>query len=151
MNYPFILEKEGRTYGAIAAQFAALATSTSKKDVLKRAAKVLAVHLFEQQVSGRKVPKPITHDKVDVSDFAESDYEIVDVEPLDTSARSLELAKLLAESGLTQNEVAKRMRTTQSTVSRLTDPFYFGHSVKSIERFVAALGRRVEISYPKAA
>ena len=151
MTYPFILEKEGRTYAAIAAQFPALATSTSRKDVLERASRALAVYLFEQHLSEHSVPKPLTHDQLDLSDFANSNYEIVDIEPLPTNPCSLELAKMIDASGLTQSEIAKRMATTQSVISRLTDPFYFGHTVKSIERLAHVLGRDLELRFPKAA
>jgi antitoxin HicB len=151
MTYPFILEKEGRTYAAIAAQFPALATSTSRKDVLERASRTLAVYLFEQYLSELLVPKPLAHDQLDLSDFVDSDFEIVDIEPLPTNPCSLELAKMIEASGLTQSEIAKRMGTTQSTVSRLADPFYWNHSLSSLERLAKAVGQTVEIRFSKAA
>lgn len=151
MTYPFIVEKEGKTYGTVAAQFPVLATSTSKKDVLGRASRALAVYLFEQQVSGHKIPKPLPHDKVDLSDFVESDYEIVDVQPLPTNPRSLEIARLIEKSGMTQSEIARRMGTTQSVVSRMADPFYWNHSLSSLDRFAKALGKTIEVRYLEAA
>lgn len=144
------MQKEGKNYTALAAQFLALATSTSRKDVLERASRVLGVYLFEQTVSGYAVPKPLPHDKLALSDV-EGDYEIVDIEPMPTNPLSLEIAILIDKSGLTQSEIAKRMGTTQSVVSRLADPFYWNHSLKSLERLAKAVGREVEIHFPKAA
>jgi antitoxin HicB len=151
VKYPFIVKKEGKTYGAVAAQFMALATATSKKDVLERAAKVLAVYLFEEQVVGRKPPKPLPHNKIDVSDFIGTHYELVDVEPLPTNPRSLEVARLIETSGLTQREIARRMGTTQSAVSRMTDPFYWNHSLSSLDRFAKAMGKTIDLRYLEAA
>ncbi len=43
------------------------------------------------------------------------------------------------------------MGTTQSVVSRLADPFYWNHSLSSLERFAKAVGQTLELRFPKAA
>ncbi len=49
-------------------------------------------------------------------------------------------------AGLTQTELAERIGTTQSAVSRLEDADYDGHSMSTLCRIAAALGKRVRIS-----
>lgn len=55
-----------------------------------------------------------------------------------------ELLAAMRGAGLPQVEVARRMRVTQAWVSQILAP---GHNLtlRTVERFAAALGRRVEI------
>lgn len=48
-------------------------------------------------------------------------------------------------AGLTQAQLAKRVGTTASVISRLEDADYDGHSLGMLRRIAAALGRKVEI------
>lgn len=50
-----------------------------------------------------------------------------------------------AEAGLTQQELAKAVGTTQSVISQLESAEYKGHSLSMLERIAKALNRRVEI------
>jgi predicted transcriptional regulator len=47
--------------------------------------------------------------------------------------------------GLSQVELARRMGTTRSVISRLEDADYKGHLLAMINRIAAAVERRVEI------
>ena len=61
--------------------------------------------------------------------------------------------KLIAErlkANLTQKEVASRMKTTQSVVARLESGAQ-RPSLKTIENYAKALGKRVEINFKKRA
>lgn len=49
------------------------------------------------------------------------------------------------EAGLTQQELAARVGTTQSVISRLEDADYEGHSLQMLSRIAHALNRRVTI------
>lgn len=55
---------------------------------------------------------------------------------------------LRTEAGLTQAELASRVGTTASVISRLEDADYEGHTLSMIARVAAALGRRVEMRFP---
>ena len=74
---------------------------------------------------------------------------------------SLQEARVHAEVGkliydmrtgadLTQAELAERIGTTQSVVSRLEDADYDGHSLSTLCRIAAALGKRIHISCTNA-
>ena len=56
--------------------------------------------------------------------------------------RQIDLALLVramrADAGLTQAELARRIRTTQSVIARLEDAEYRGHSLAMLERIAAA-------------
>ena len=52
-----------------------------------------------------------------------------------------------SRAGLSQAELAKRIRTKQSVISRLEDANYEGHSLSMLQRIAAALGQCVEIRF----
>jgi ribosome-binding protein aMBF1 (putative translation factor) len=55
--------------------------------------------------------------------------------------------RLRQQSGLSQAELAKRVGTTQSVISRLEDADYEGHSLAILNRIANAMERRVEIRF----
>lgn len=66
-------------------------------------------------------------------------------------AENLKIAKniytLRTKAGLSQAELAKRIGTTQSVISRLEDADYEGHSLPMLQRIAAALDQRIEIRW----
>lgn len=59
------------------------------------------------------------------------------------AARAIYDARTAA--GLTQQELARRVGTTQSVIARLEDADYDGHTLKMLNRIAAALDRTVEV------
>ena len=55
--------------------------------------------------------------------------------------------ELRQHAGLSQAELARRVGTTQSVISRLEDADYEGHSLAMLNRIAAAVERRVEIRF----
>jgi len=55
--------------------------------------------------------------------------------------------QLRQDSGLSQAELARRVGTTQSVISRLEDADNEGHSLAMLNRIAAAVERRVEIRF----
>jgi DNA-binding XRE family transcriptional regulator len=70
---------------------------------------------------------------------------------LEEEAENLRIAKniyeLRTKAGLTQAELAKRIGTTQSVISRLEDADYEGQSLPMLQRVAAALDKRIEIHW----
>jgi ribosome-binding protein aMBF1 (putative translation factor) len=60
---------------------------------------------------------------------------------------SHKIFQLRQSSGLSQVELARRVGTTQSVISRLEDADYEGHSLAMLNRIAAAVERRVEIRF----
>jgi ribosome-binding protein aMBF1 (putative translation factor) len=57
-----------------------------------------------------------------------------------------EIIKARATAGLTQQELAKRMQTTQGAIARLESGSSFP-STRTLQRFAAATGHRLKISF----
>ena len=51
------------------------------------------------------------------------------------------------KAGLSQADLAERIGTKQSVISRLEDAAYEGHSLNMLHRIAAALGQRIEIRF----
>lgn len=54
---------------------------------------------------------------------------------------------LRSEAGLTQRELAARVGTTASVISRLESADYQGHSLGMLNRIAAAVGKAVELHF----
>lgn len=55
------------------------------------------------------------------------------------------------EAGLSQRELAKLIGTSHSTIVRLEDADYTGHSLTMLTRIAAALGKHVQVALVDAA
>ena len=51
------------------------------------------------------------------------------------------------KAGLSQSELAERIGTKQSVISRLEDADYEGHSLTMLQRIAAAVGQSLEIRF----
>jgi ribosome-binding protein aMBF1 (putative translation factor) len=71
--------------------------------------------------------------------------ELEEAREADKIAR--QIYELRNRAGLTQRELAKRVNTTASVISRLEDADYEGHSLTMLRRIAAALESRVEVSF----
>lgn len=58
-----------------------------------------------------------------------------------------QIYQLRQKAGISQAELARRIGTTQSVISRLEDADYEGHSLAMLNRIAAAVERRVEIRF----
>lgn len=56
------------------------------------------------------------------------------------------LLRIRQEEGLTQQQLAQKVGTTQSVISRLEDADYEGHSLTMLNRIAKSLNRQVRIS-----
>jgi DNA-binding XRE family transcriptional regulator len=70
---------------------------------------------------------------------------------LEEARASAEVARkvyqLRTKAKLTQKELAARVGTTASVISRLEDDDYAGHSLAMLRRIASALNKRVEIRF----
>jgi transcriptional regulator with XRE-family HTH domain len=60
---------------------------------------------------------------------------------------ALQLAALREEAGLSQKELARRLKTSQQHISRLESPGYEGHSLANLRRVAGALHARVRVTF----
>src|SRR5262249_5399282 len=70
---------------------------------------------------------------------------------IEEEAENLRIARNIYElrikAGLSQAQLARRIGTTQSVISRLEDADYEGHSLPMLQRAAAALDKRIEIRW----
>jgi len=60
---------------------------------------------------------------------------------------ALQIAALRQKSGLSQQELAKLLKTSQQQISRLESPDYEGHSLSMLRRVAEALHARVRVTF----
>lgn len=60
---------------------------------------------------------------------------------------ALQIAALRQQAGLSQKDLAKRLKTSQQQISRLESPGYEGHSLSMLRRVAHALDARVRIVF----
>ena len=60
---------------------------------------------------------------------------------------ALQLAELRKKAGLSQKQLAARLRTSQQQVSRLESPAYEGHSLSMLRRIARVLGADVKVTF----
>ena len=59
------------------------------------------------------------------------------------------LYALRTRAGLTQTQLARRVGTTTSVISRLENADYEGHSLTMLRRVAAALDRNVQVTFSR--
>jgi transcriptional regulator with XRE-family HTH domain len=60
---------------------------------------------------------------------------------------ALQIAALRERAGLTQQELARLLKTSQQQISRLESPDYEGHSLANLRRVAQALHARVRVVF----
>ena len=58
---------------------------------------------------------------------------------------AVQLAALREKAGLSQKQLARKLRTSQQNVSRLESPSYEGHSLSMLRRVAGILGATVRV------
>jgi len=60
---------------------------------------------------------------------------------------ALQMAALREKAGLSQTELARKLKTTQQQISRLESPDYEGHSLSMLRRVARVLNARVRVIF----
>jgi ribosome-binding protein aMBF1 (putative translation factor) len=84
-----------------------------------------------------------------VEELTGKSQEMADL--LEQEQANLDIARKICElrtkAKLSQAELARKVGTTQSVISRLEDADYDGHSLQMLRRIASALEKRVEIRF----
>jgi transcriptional regulator with XRE-family HTH domain len=60
---------------------------------------------------------------------------------------ALQIAALRRQAGISQQELAKRLKISQQQISRLESPGYEGHSLSTLRRVAKVLNARVRVVF----
>ena len=100
-----------------------------------------------------KIEKQYTTDGIKILNdlFVRNDQEMVDL--LKKERVKADIAQKIYDmriaEGLTQKQLADRIGTTPSVISRLEDSDYDGHSLKMLQKIARALNYQLDIQFTK--
>jgi len=148
MKYPFVIQRNDSGYLGFFTDLPGSASAATKDELQERMEYVLATALFELRKSAERPPRPTPASKIDFARYqlCREEVEIGLAEPARMNQVSFEVARAIRQSGLSQAEVARRMGVPKEVVSRLADPFYFGHTLINLHRVAQALGWELRVS-----
>ena len=79
----------------------------------------------------------------------DSDLEDQELEAIEKEKKRLEIAEQIyairTKAKLSQQQLAKKVGTTQSVISRLENAEYSGHTLSMLNKIAMALGHEVEV------
>ena len=100
-----------------------------------------------------KLEKAKTTDAIQILDSMVGDDPTVQeiVKEAKLNARVAQrLYALRTKAGLSQSELARKVGTTQSVISRLEDADYEGHSLSMLQRIASALDQQLDVRFVPA-
>ena len=143
VRYPVLIE--GGTSGYVPDLPVIVVAGEGRDEVLRLASEAIALRLYDLERDGEEWPVPSPVESIE----CEEPWEVVLVEPAEVNPVSLRLADAIQSARLTKTEVARRLGMSRQSIHRLTDPFYFNHNMRSLNRVAELLGLEVQISFPK--
>ena len=101
-------------------------------------------------MKSNKRQSPKTRDAIAILDRMISDDPIAQAQVAEAELNA-RVAQMIYDArtnaNLTQSDLAERVGTTQSVISRLEDADYDGHSLSMLQRIATALHARLEIRF----
>ncbi len=153
MNYLALIEQDGAAWGGMIPELRVTVVGKSRDEVLRLLSEGIAFAMYGLQEDGLPVPLPQLRALAELPAEDQEDYsgmEVVRVDGAPINPVSVEVDRAIRASGLSDREVARRMEASASSVGRLRDLFYWGHSLSSLTRLAQALGRQLEVRLPVA-
>jgi antitoxin HicB len=144
-----VVEGEGDNYGAFVPD---VPGAVGAGDTLERAvaslAESLAIQLEDLRERSLELPAPTPKDRLDLSEFEpEEPYRVAEVTPAPMNPVSLAIERGLERSGISKAELARRMGIPRSNATRITDPFYWGHSSDTLRKVAQALDADMRVTF----
>ena len=145
MKFLALMTKTADGYAGLVPELTVLAVGDSPEEVQQALAQ--GVSLYLQDVpDARPLARHLAELPEDVqADYAGTDVQEVLLEPAPMNPVSLEVKRAIDASGLSYREVARRMGTGHAAISRMANPFYWGHSLPALHRLADVLGVQVQL------
>ena len=83
-------------------------------------------------------------------DLKDPEFKALYQEELQALMLAMKIAKLREKKGLSQQQLAKLMGTSQQAISRIESGDYEGFTLKTLEKIAEATGTRVKIEFVAA-
>jgi antitoxin HicB len=148
-KYWAVVEGEGDNYGAFVPDVSgAVGAGDTLEQAVASLAESLATQLEDLRERGLELPAPTPKDQLDLSEFKpEEPYQVVEVTPAPMNPVSLAIERALERSGTNKAELARRMGIPRSNATRITDPFYWGHSSDTLRKVAQALHAEMRVTF----
>jgi len=91
--------------------------------------------------------KELTLNKVLKEKLQDNKFKQYFEEERDKLQIALKVATIREEKGLTQAQLAKKIHSSQTAISRIENGEYFGYSIKTLEKIAYATGTHLEINF----
>ena len=86
----------------------------------------------------------------DIEDIKDPEFKKYYEEERQALKLAMKIVELRSQKGLTQQELAKLMGTSQQAISRIESGEYEGFTLKTLEKIAEATGMRVKIEFVTA-
>jgi len=144
MNHHYLgfIEHDGDAWGGFIPELNATVTGKDRQQVLDRLAQSLTFTLLALKEEGAPIPEARFKTLADLDTEDQetaAGMEAVVIAPSTVSSISVAIARAIERSGLTRSEVARRMGTSPAAITRITDLFYFDHSMNTLRQLSKAL------------
>jgi antitoxin HicB len=142
MSYLTIISAGPNNWNALVPELHCVVTGKDRQAVIARSRESIAVALGDRADQAAGITSTIANiEQVHPAIRAEipEDAEVVFLEPAAFNPVSQEIAAALVVARITQAELARRLETSPAAVSRLVNPFYWGHSLALLRRIAEAL------------
>ena len=144
--YLTIISSGERNWNAVVPELRCIVTAPSREELLRLTRESIAVALEDQP---QQVARLHSLEELSAELHAELDgsEEILFLALAPMNPVSLEIEQALAQAGFSQAELARRIGSSRSAISRLTNPFYWGHSLEVLRRVAGALNSELEVKF----
>ncbi|GGK43862.1 hypothetical protein GCM10008955_42050 [Deinococcus malanensis] len=137
MAFLTLISAGPNNWNALVPDLTCIVTAKTREDLVERARESIALALEDQP----REPQAQGLQDVDPEIRAElpTDIEVAHLDPAPLNPVSGEIERALGRAGINQSELARRLGTSRSAVSRLVNPFYWGHSLDILRRVAEAV------------
>ena len=149
MLYLIVLEHGEANWSAYAPDLpGVVATGKDEAETERRMREALALHLYEMAQDGDSVPAQIS--TPDDYPNREASDVVRRVDPAPMNPVSFEVERALSATGKSLRQLSQEIGISQPTLSRLQNPFYWGHSIASLRTLADALGVSLQVKFADA-
>lgn len=142
--YLTIISSGEHNWNALVPELRCVVTAASRDDLLRLTRESIALALEDQPDTEPRL-RTLEDLHADLRGTLEGTEEVIFLAPAEMNPVSLEIEQALETAGVTQAELARRLGTSRSAVSRLVNPFYWGHSLDMLRRVASALEAELEV------